>query len=67
MAMRDDVRRLVNELPEEYLPMLLRILHGLMSEDELSKEGRRALLEAIEDVKAGRVHDGEEVFRRLPG
>lgn len=69
MAMRDDARRLVDELPEEDLPFLLRILRGLTlgDEEELSEEGRAALREAEEDVRAGRVHDGEEVFRRLLG
>jgi hypothetical protein len=77
---REDLHRLIDELPEaeahaarrylEYLrdrslPGLEALLEAEEEEEELSAEGERLLQEGIEDVRAGRTVSGAKVRREL--
>lgn len=56
----------IDQTPEEYRPLLLRIVHSFR-EGVCSTQAKRLVetQEALEDIKAGRLIDGVEVMNWL--
>ena len=80
MAIKDDLHRLVDELPEddltaakrylEYLrnmgsPLLKTLMQAPLDDEPETEEERAAVAEAYEDLAAGRVVNFEEVKREF--
>ena len=77
---REEVVRLVEQIPDQEIPAAGRYLEQLVErlepfskqlmeapedDEELSEEGKRLLDEGYEDLKAGRTHTLEEAKREL--
>lgn len=77
---REELQRLIAQLPESMIPAALRavtelanhrnpfLAHVLAAEEddeELNEVGRRMLEEAREDSEAGRTHSLEDIEREL--
>jgi hypothetical protein len=81
MTTKDDIHRLIDELPESNLPDALRLLEGLrcgdddpvlkalllapLDDEPETDEERLAVEEAMEDLRQGRVVSMEEIKREF--
>ncbi|MBI5087767.1 MAG: hypothetical protein HZB15_02550 [Actinobacteria bacterium] len=74
MTTREQLRAIIDELPEDEVPVALHVLRGLRAlaaeppevpddDEPLTDDDRAALAEAWDDVAAGRVVSHEEVRR----
>ena len=68
MTVRDELHMIVDELPEEQLLELRWILKDLKTgtaeaEETVSSESLAAILEGLEDFKAGRTVNWEQIKR----
>ena len=65
MTVRDELHMIVDELPEEELLELRQFVDDLRSDTEqeetVSAESLPAILEGLEDIKAGRTVSWEQV------
>lgn len=76
-SLRETLRRLVERLPDADLAVAERVLRGLLALDDdwdlgespvgepATPDEKEALREADDDLKAGRIHSGDEVKRML--
>lgn len=68
MALKERLYRLVDELPDEYVPEAERALVNLqvpLEDEPVSEEEDRLVSEAWEDVEAGHVVSSEELDREF--
>jgi hypothetical protein len=69
MTIREDLHRLVERLPAEYVakgdPVLKSFLTAPMVDEPETEEERIAMADAYEDLKAGRLVSLEEAKREL--
>jgi predicted transcriptional regulator len=67
MTVRDELHRIVDELPEEKLADVRRFIDDLKAgsegEESVSTETLAAIQEGLEDIKAGRTVSWEQVKR----
>jgi hypothetical protein len=67
MAPRDDLHQLIDELPEAEVTAARRFLEFLRaqaSEEKLSDEQEKGLVDALESLKRGEGLPAEQVFAR---
>jgi hypothetical protein len=61
---RQQLRALVETLPEETLPDAIWALSNLVDDEPLSPEEEEAIRTSLDDIAAGRTVDWEEYKRR---
>ena len=68
MTVRDELHTIVDELPEEDLLELRQFVDDLKADTEeeetVTAESLAAILEGLEDIKAGRTKSMKEIFGR---